>query len=262
MLKIIEFIKACIQGVIQGFTEILPISSSAHNALIAQLFHQEDFGLGNEIFLHLASTFAIIFFLRKDIIKLIVNLFKQETRIKSLSYILKLIIATVPALVIWIILGDKLDMMFTNIKLIGVCLLLTSLMLYLTSSNLHNQKTPKEISYKSSLGIGLFQALAIVPGISRSGSTLFGGTCFDNKQKDVIKFSLYLYLLASIGSLVLEFPSLQTLNFNFISILTFGICFITTIIAIKFLFNKFTIKHYQIFAIYTLLLGIISVIFG
>lgn len=257
-----KWIKALLVGILQGFTEVLPVSSSAHNAILAHLFSNTSFDMTDEIFLHIASGIAIFLFLSTDIYHLFKGLFIKEKRKKHLQYIGFLIIASIPALITWILFENLVNSVLGNLNLIGGFLLVTSMMLFLTTYNLkHEKNVTQNINLKSSIGIGIFQGLAVLPGISRSGSTLFSGIYLNKEPKSVIKFSLYLYLIASIGSIFLNFSNMRKIDFSIYNISSFIVTLLITYLSVFFLYNKFTTKHYRLFGIYTFILGIVTILF-
>lgn len=254
VIKVLEVIKAIILGIIQGISEVLPISSSAHNAVVYKIFYNNSISLTNEIFLHLSSTIACIIFLVKDI-----KIFFKSLISKKFDYFFKLILGTLPAFILYLILGDYLDMVLDNIMLIGVFLIFTSFIL-LISSTLFNNNSNKNISFKSSFMIGLCQSLALIPGISRSGMTLFGGLTNKINLKEIIKFSMFLYLISSLGSIILDFKNISNFNLNLYSIISFTTSLIFTYLSLYFLYNKFKKRHFVFFSIYTFIFGFILVI--
>ena len=254
MNTLIEILKAIIIGIIQGITEVLPISSSAHNAVIHYIFFNSSITLTNEIFLHISSTLACIFFLRKDILSLIKQLLN-----KDFLYFIKLIIGTLPAFIIYLIFDDYIKSVFDSLFLIGIFLLFTSFIL-LISSTFFNKSLSNDITFKGSFYIGLCQSLALIPGISRSGITLFGGLCNKINLKDTVKFSSFLYLISSIGSCILDYDNLLNITLTKELIISFIVTFICTYLTFIFLYNKLRKKHFIFFSIYTFILGIILII--
>jgi len=250
----IEILKAIIIGIIQGITEVLPISSSAHNAVIHYVLFKNSISLTSEIFLHISSTLACVIFLRKDILNLIKQLFN-----KDYSYLIKLIIGTLPAFIIYLVFGKYIKSIFDSLFLIGIFLIFTSFILMI-SSTLFNKLLKNNITYKNSFYIGLCQSLALIPGISRSGFTLFGGLSNKICLKETVKYSFFLYLISSIGSCILDFNNLINITINTQLIITFLVTFIFTYISLIFLYNKLSKKHFVFFSFYTFILGIILII--
>ena len=251
----IKIIKAIILGIVQGITEVLPISSSAHNALIHYFIYDTSINLTNEIFLHFASLLALIIFMRKDIFNIIKKIFCQDFK-----YIISIIIGSIPALIVYLLFNKYIKSILTNITLIGFFLIITSLILIFIYS-LFNNSNKKIISKTDSLFIGFCQSIALIPGISRSGMTLYGGLLKGINYKETIKFSLFLFLVASSGSLLLEYKEIASIDLNLFSIITFITTFFFTLVSLHLIVNKIKRKHFLYFSLYTLLLGIIVIIF-
>lgn len=200
-------------GIIQGFTEPLPISSSGHLLVFRNLFNTNIFNdLNFEIIVNFGSFLAILFIFRKDIIELITSFFKYLTNTESknspkikanFKYCLMIIVATIPAGIIGLIFKNPLEKALNNVKIVGIAFLITALSLFVVK-NIKGKKEDKDISFKDSLIIGILQAFAIVPGLSRSGSTLVGCLLRDFKRDTAIKFSFILYFPISIASLLLS----------------------------------------------------------
>ena len=252
----IEILKAIIIGIIQGITEVLPISSSAHNAVIHYVLFKNAISLTNEIFLHFSSLIALIIFLRKDIIEFIRNIFKKNFKEPIL-----LITASIPSFIIYILFDDYFNLILSNLVFIGFFLIITSLILLLIYSLL-DKACKENVNYNDAFIIGLSQGFALIPGISRSGMTLYGALNREIEYKKAIKFSLFLYLIASSGSVILDYNNLMNVEINLFSIISFTTTFIFTLISLYLITNKIKKKHFIYFSLYTLLLGIFTIIFN
>ena len=185
---------------------------------------------------------------------LIAVIFYYRNKIKYIdkNYILKIVIGTIPAIIIGFIFKDILENIIST-KLIGIAFIITSLFLYLVKDK--NGKR-KEVSEKDSLIIGLYQAVALIPGISRSGSTIIGGLNQDLDRETAFDYSFMLYIPVSIGSLVLGLKDVSSdINEYLVIIIVSAIFTYISII----LFSK-AIKNGKllIFSIYTLVLGLIT----
>jgi len=208
-MSIIDILKYIILGIIQGITEPLPISSSGHLLIFGNLFNTNLFNDFNfEIMIHFGSTIAIICVFKNDIIKLI-NIFIQYIKTKNnyyksdFNYIMLLIIATIPTGIIGFLLKDAVESIFlSNIKIVGFNLLVTGTLLYIIR-DYKGIKNDNDIKSKDSLIVGLFQSIAIVPGISRSGSTVVGAMLNNFKRSTALKFSFFLYIPVSIAGFIL-----------------------------------------------------------
>ena len=250
----IEFIKAIIIGIIQGITEVLPISSSAHNAIIYYYFYDSSITLTNEIFLHISSLLALIIFMRKDILELINDLFN-----KNFKSTINIIIATIPAFIMYLLFNYIFNSILDSIILIGFFLLITSLINMFIYS-LYNKTRKDNITYKDSFLIGVCQSFALIPGISRSGITLYGGLLKSINYQKIVKFSLFLFMVATTGSIILEYESIKNINLNLINFVTFFTTFIFTLLSLKLIVNKIKRNHFIYFSLYTFILGLIIII--
>ena len=192
-MTLIEFLKLCLIGLIQGFTEPLPISSSAHMIILGNIFNLSINDLNFEIFINFASTLAIIIFFREKIFHLIKNVFiNKPTKYSYLnrSFMFKLIVASIPTIIVGLFFKDFIEKYFMNISFIVISLLITSFINFSIFLFLKMKKIfTDEISYLDSLSIGLMQSVALLPGISRSGSTIFGGTSRNISLEKTFDFS-------------------------------------------------------------------------
>ena len=210
-----SWLQALIAGVIQGLTEFLPISSSGHLVIFGALFGEEGGAdLSFTVFLHLATLLAVIIIFRKDVWLLLRELggsiadilrgkpnFKSEGR----RYLLLVIIATIPA----VLAGGgikilDLDYILGNIFLVAVMLIVTAVFMFLVDRLDTGKLTRKDTPYSKALGIGLFQAAAILPGLSRSGTTIFAGALLGLKKEFAVRFAFILSIPAILGSAIIE----------------------------------------------------------
>lgn len=270
-MNIQYFIKMILVGLVQGLTEPLPISSSAHMILLENILNVNINNINFEILINLASCLAITIFFRKKIYYLIKNTFtKYPTKYPHLnrSFLLKLIISSIPITITGFLLKDHLNIFYTSTFFIGAFLLITSLMLFFTCLMIERKKImTDEINYHDSIIIGLMQSIAIVPGISRSCTTFFSGTSRNVKLKLLFDYSFFLYIIASFGSLVLSFFDFNLVNFlqtqNFLVLfITFVVTFGATLLSITIFHKIMSTKLFYLFCFYTLLLGLFLVIYN
>ena len=210
-----DYIKYILLGIIQGITEPLPVSSSGHIFLFKNLFNTEIFNTFNfEIISNFGSFLAILFIFKNDIIKLIKDFFgfifskknKENTKI-GFMYVIKMIISTIPVGITGILLNDYLQTNYNSIKMLAVSFLFTALMIYIVR-NIKGTKEGKDITFKDAIIIGLFQAITIIPGISRSGTVLVACLICKLKREDALKYTFMLYFPVSAGTMLLEIPEL------------------------------------------------------
>ncbi len=207
-----EFIKYIILGIIQGITEPLPISSSGHLVLFKNLFNTNMLNdINFEIFVNFGSFLAILLIFRKEVIKLIKEFFgylftKEETNKKkfapSFKYVLLIIIGSIPVGIGGILFKDNVDKFQENLKLLGIAFLITALALFLVR-NANGNKKDQDITYKDALIIGLMQLIALLPGISRSGTVLVGCLLCGLSRQTSLKYTFMLYFPVSAATMAL-----------------------------------------------------------
>lgn len=205
-----KFLKYIILGIIQGITEPLPISSSGHVYLFKQLFNTNMFNDTNfEIFVNFGSFIAIFLIFFKDIQKLVIDFFmylfsKKENKKKyyeSFKYCLLIVIGSIPVGIAGVIGKDVIES-FISTKEVAISLLFTALMLFLVR-NSNGKKESKDITYKDAIIIGLLQVVALLPGISRSGTVLVGCLLCKLSKNASLKYTFMLYFPVSVASMLL-----------------------------------------------------------
>lgn len=234
-------------GIIQGLTEFLPVSSSGHLAIAQSIipnFKQP--GVLFDVSLHLATTFAVVIYFRK---KLKTILFSDR------KYIGFLIVGSIPAALIGILFSDLLETMFLNVAAVAWQLLLTGVICILIDK-LREKKD--DLSVKNSFLIGCAQALAIIPGISRSASTIFTGSFLGIEKKYAAEYSFLLSIPAILGANLLQFKKyglnieVETLNY----VVGFIAAFVIGYLSINVVFNTLHKQQFKYFGIYCIILGI------
>lgn len=275
----IDIIKFLVLGIIQGITEVFPVSSSGHLAIFVLLSNELHIGspidIDNiEIFLmitNFGSLIAMIIFFWNDLISLLKSaisfIFKHKESkentviMDDMRYILKLLIAVIPLGIAGLIFADYLDK-FSSLLFVGISLLITGIMLY-TVYHLRNKNYTNEITYKRSFIISIFQMFAIFPGISRSGITMIGGLSQKIELKKVLKFSFIAYIAISIPVSVKGIldaldvsESINVIGY-FMAFLT---SFIFTFLTVKVLYKYVKVNNLVYFAIYCILFGLLSII--
>lgn len=242
--------ESIILGIVQGLTEFLPVSSSGHLLLLQNIFGIQENNVFISIILHLGTLFAVCVVFFKDIIEL----FKAPY--KTLLY---LIMATIPAALIVFIVGDKLDIFFTE-TFLCFGFLITSIILYITERvQKQNTAVLKPIDPKVAVAMGITQGVAaLVPGISRSGSTISAGIFSGAERSKVATFSFLMSIPAIAGATLM---SIISDGGSVISSVGVGsiICglvaaFVSGIIAIKFMLNIIKKCNYKWFSLYLLIL--------
>lgn len=216
-MKLIEYI---ILGIIQGFTEPIPVSSSGHVMIINSLLATS---IDTELLLiitNLGSLIAIVYLYRKRIEMLIKDFInyiktKEKESYQNYKYSIYIIIGTIPAGIMGLIVSklNLFDFLDNNIKFVGITLLITSLFLYLIK-NIKGIKENKDITIWDAIIIGLFQVIALIPGISRSGATIVGGLSQNLKRETAFDFSFLLYIPISIATSILGIKDILSSNID------------------------------------------------
>lgn len=216
---IIELIKYIFLGALQGFTEPIPVSSSGHLVVFRELIKGNLFNdLNFEIIVNFGSLIAIIIFFWKDIKVLITDFFmyiktKEKKYFSNFKYCWLIVIGTIPAGLVGLFFKDQIEGLLTSVKIIGAALLITSGFLYLIR-NIKGKKDDKDISFKDAFVIGLFQIVALFPGISRSGATIVGSMFRNLKRDAAFKFSFMLYIPISLATMLLGVGDLISMNLS------------------------------------------------
>ncbi len=199
-----------ILGIIQGFTEPIPVSSSGHIFLFKNIFNTQMFNdLNFEIIANFGSFLAILFIFRKDVYDLLQAFFgyiftskKRDLYEKKFKYCTYIIASTIPIGIAGILLKDIIESKLQNINILGFAFLITALMLILIK-NKNGNKDDYDITFKNALFIGLFQIIALFPGISRSGTTLVLCLLVGMKKTTALKYTFILYFPISLGTMIL-----------------------------------------------------------
>lgn len=250
-------LEALILGIIQGLTEFLPISSTGHLYLGRNLFGLQEAGLLLDTMLHVGTLLAVFVFYKNEFIKIIKNPFSKLTFL--------LIVGTIPAVIFGLAFKDYIDEISKTGVTIGWEFLLTGLFLWFADSVKNGYKKMDDISYKDAFIIGTFQAVAILPAISRSGMTIVAALWRKLDRETAAYFSFLLSTPAIAGAIVLqtkdllhgqgETISLSALLVGIISSAIFGY------IAVKWMIGYLKKKSLKPFAIYVWALGIIVLVF-
>ncbi len=258
-----SIIEAIILGLVQGLTEFLPVSSSGHLTIGKEILGIETSNLSFEVAVHAATVLSTIVAFRRDILSLLQGLFKFRINQES-EYIFKIIVSMIPIFIVGFFLKDFVESLFgSGLMIVGVSLLVTSSLLILSQ-----KIKPKERELKKSDAfiIGVAQALAVLPGLSRSGATISTGLMLGVKREEIAKFSFLMVLVPILGEATIELfsgefsstaagiPSLS-LFAGFIAAFVSGLFACKTMIAL--------VKKAKLtgFAIYCAIAGSISIIY-
>jgi undecaprenyl-diphosphatase len=204
----VEIIKAIILGIIQGLTEFLPVSSSGHLVIFSELLGFKEQGIAFEVFLHLGTLVAVLIYFRKEIVQLLIAPYQiwikkdgTEENKEYLNWDIQIIIATIPAVIIGLAFKDQIEAAFSNVFMVYFMLIITGLLMF---SIPYIKQRDNKITVKRSFLIGMAQAFAILPGISRSGSTIFTGVIQGIKSETAAKFSFLMSVPVILGAVILK----------------------------------------------------------
>jgi undecaprenyl-diphosphatase len=265
-----DIIKAVLFGVVQGITEFLPVSSSGHLLILHDFF---DLPIQNElafdVVLHLASLLAVLLFFRKDILELI-NAFVDSLRGKKSDLsrtCWMIIVATIPAALAGVFLEDIIENQLRSILIVALMLVVVAVLFIIIENrkNKNNNGSYNNLSLAKAAKIGFAQALALIPGTSRSGITIIAGISLGLKRDEAIKFSFLLSIPIILGASATKIPSFLSDGFidGQITILisAFFASFFSAFLTIKY-FLKFAKNHTLIpFAYYRIFLAVLLVAF-
>lgn len=266
----IEIIKYIILGIIQGFTEPLPISSSGHVYILRSILNVGELtDLNFEIIVNFGSLIAILLIYYKDIKKLVINFFKyfkvknEETK-NDFKYCILIILGVIPIGIVGFLFKDQIENFLNSTKIIGISFLITALFLYLVR-NIKGKRNDNDLTYKDALIIGLVQIIAVIPGISRSGSTLIAALFCNVKRDSALKYSFMLYIPISVGTTLLGIKDLITMPNIDEMILPYGLGFIASLIVsfftLRWFMNVVKKGKFIYFSIYCLILGLAVLLF-
>ncbi len=250
-------------GFIQGITEFLPISSSGHLLIAKEWLNLDFHSISFDIALHLGSLLAIVIYFYKDITFMFKDFFNilLFKKVKSKLFT-QVVIATIPVVIFGVILKiTNLESSVRIIPIIAFNLIFFGIFLYFADKKSVSNTSLYEISYKKSLMIGIFQCLALIPGVSRSGICLTGSRIAGVDKLSAVKFSMLISIPSVLGAGLLTFISMDTNEFmpqEFL--LGFVVSFFVGIFVIKFLLDFIKKFSFKIFMIYRIILGFLLLI--
>ena len=220
-------------GIVQGFTEFLPVSSSGHLVLVSQLTSWQDQGLFTDVAVHVGTLLAVIIYLRSYIIALTKNFFSFQ--INQNDNLIKIIIATIPAVILGFFIFDFVQLYFRDIKVVAVTSVVFAALLFVADHFKMKISSLENISYVQALIIGVFQVLAFIPGASRAGVTITGARFLGFDRSSAAIFSMLLSIPIILASLVLT--SLDLISSSEININLYKSLFAAFVACITALFS-------------------------
>lgn len=246
--------EAVILGVVQGVGEFLPISSSAHLVLVPWLMGWHYAGLTFDVALHMGTLVAVVAFFWKDwLILMHDGLLRRRTTEGRLFWYL--VVATVPGAAIGYMFEEQAETIFREPLVIGVMLIIMGVILYLADTRAPAYKKLEEVGLGESLWIGLSQALAIIPGVSRSGITMAVGRMAGLDRETAARFSFLMSTPIIFGAGVMQLPKLTPADLNLPFLVGVAVSAVVGFLSIKFLLRFLTRHSFGIFIWYRLILG-------
>lgn len=272
-----DIIQAIIMGMVQGLTEFLPVSSSAHLVIAPELLGTQS-SLAFDTLLHVGTLVAVIGYFWKDITSMIKSFvsslldiprgkFKEgvaDDPYKRLAWLV--VVGTIPAGLMGVLLKSEFEALFNSVTIVGFFLLVTGVILWgsewIAKRNIDKKgKDVKEVSFTNSLVIGVFQGLAIAPGISRSGSTIAAGLFSGLERKLAARYSFLLSIPAILGAALIQAKDIVSFDANTeVLIAGFLSAAIFSYLAVKFMMGYIQKHSLNIFAIYCWIVGVLTII--
>lgn len=272
------YFEAVILGLVQGLAEFLPISSSGHLALLQQWFDiDENKVLLFAVLLHVGTLISVFIVYWKDIWELIVELCLtikdlltgkglrlEERPVRKLGVMI--IVATIPTAIIGILFNDLFDKLYTSVLPIGIGLIITGFLLVLAERTGNSNRGIDKMNFRNALFIGTVQGIAICPGISRSGSTLFGSLICNLDRKFAVKFVFLISIPSILGSAIMETPEAIKAGFDMAQLgpvlVGMAVAAVSGLIAIKTMIKIVSDKKLSYFSYYVWALGAAVVIYS
>jgi undecaprenyl-diphosphatase len=259
-----NWFESIILGIFQGLTEFLPVSSSGHLELGKHLF-----GIDAEsnfyftVAVHGATVLSTVAVFWKEILVLFKGLFRFSMN-EETKYILKIIVSMIPVGIAGVFFQKPLEEMFNgNMTALGIEFFITAILLFMT---LLVKPGNREISYLDSFIIGIAQAFAVVPAVSRSGATIATGLMLGNKKEDIARFSFLMVLAPVIGANLIEMAHKGNTSSHTAGVLTIAVgfiaAFVTGYFACKWMVSLVKKSKMTWFAVYCVVIGIISILLG
>ncbi|RFN59383.1 undecaprenyl-diphosphate phosphatase [Marixanthomonas ophiurae] len=254
---------AILLGIIQGFTEFLPVSSSGHlelgKAILGDTMVAEE-SLLFTVVLHFATALSTIVVFRKDIIEIITALLKFQWN-EETQFIVKIGVSMLPAVVIGLLFEEQLESFFGgSIAFVGAMLIVTAVLLWLAD---RSKNTGKPVTFKDSFIIGISQAIAMLPGISRSGATISTSVLLGNDKSKAARFSFLMVVPLIFGKIAKDLLSgdLSAESTNFTTLgLGFTAAFICGLIACTWMISLVKKSKLRYFSVYCVIVGLIAII--
>ncbi|HHT87103.1 MAG TPA: undecaprenyl-diphosphate phosphatase [Clostridiales bacterium] len=254
-----NIVVAIILGLVQGLAEFLPISSSGHLFILQQAFGIQEGGIFFSVMLHIGTLFAVCIVYRRTLLDLLKHPFQKKTYL--------LIASTIVTVAIYLLFKSFFDEAMETGALVGISFIFTAVILLISDFiSVHASKNKdeyaiKDMKYPAAIGIGFMQGIGVLPGVSRSGSTIAGAKIFGLLREDAAEFSFLLSIPAIIGGFVTEIPYLFETGVSNIPwaevIIGMIAAFVSGYFAVRFMIKLISTKKLWGFSIYTGILGLL-----
>lgn len=260
-----SLIESIVLGIIQGLTEFLPVSSSGHLEIGKVLLNVElEESLSFTVMVHFATVLSTITVFFREIKIILIDVFKFRWNASTI-YLSKILLSMIPVLIVGVFFQEEVEALFSgNLVWVGIALLGTALLLFLTT--FLKADGVKKIPFGDAFIMGLAQAMAVIPGLSRSGSTIATGLLLKNKKDEVAQFSFLMVLIPIIGAALMKILQLTDAPAETLDILPliagFVAAYISGYLACRWMINIVKRGKLYWFAIYCAIVGIVSIIFS
>ncbi len=254
--------QAMVLGLVQGLTEFLPVSSSGHLILVRQLMGLNDpgtsqFNLMFDIMLHAGSLIAVVIVLYKDILALFKKPFKR---------LLMLIVASIPAAIVGFTCKDLMEEYFSTATYLCFFFLFTAVIMLISEIVAKRNKAPKDLNFGGAIAMGVMQGAGVFAGISRSGSTIFGGTIAGTDSKQVATFSFLMSIPIILGSLFLSVIDVAQAgamaSIDWFCIVVGAVsAFVSGYVAVRVMLKLIAKANFKWFSLYLLIISILTFAF-
>lgn len=254
-----DLLQVIFLAIVQGLTEFLPISSSAHLVFFQSLFGMEKPQLFFDVMLHFGTLLAVVFFFRKDI-KMIVEGVKKAIKEKvienqGVKLLLWIVLATLPTGLMGVFFHDFFESFFVKPKLVGIMLLLTGALLWFTRYPKKGERGLGQMKWYDSLLIGISQGIAIIPGISRSGATISTGIFCGLDRELSGRFSFLLSIPAILGATFLESRNIESIQTPWMAFVGMVVAFVIGLFSLTFLMKIIKFRSIKNFSYYCFAVG-------
>jgi len=245
--------QAILLGLTQGLGEFLPISSSGHLILVRRMMGLEGEFLMFDVMLHVGTLFAIFIVFFRDLLAL----FKPPFKTIGL-----IILASIPAVIVGFFANDFIESFFSDGKYLCFFFLATAILMFATEFISARTTETKPLGLKTAIFMGLMQGVGVFPGISRSGSTIFGGVAAKTDREEVAKFSFFMSIPIILGSAVLELIKADFATVNWVcTVVGMVVSFISGLFAVKLMMLVIKKANYKWFGLYLVVVAVLSFIF-